>query len=394
MGQLTGGIAHDFNNILQSILGYSQLLRERVKNTGEEKLSHYINEIVSGGERASQLVSKMLTFSRSESEPVRPVCIGDYVENTVSLLKGSLPSSVELNVSIDTSLPAIRIDPIQLEQMLMNLCINARDAMSGMGTLEISVSQISLENNASNIPGLMFASDVKRLDICNCERDAESHRGAFLRVSVRDSGQGMGDIVLGHLFEPFYSTKSKAEGAGMGLAVIHGIMKSMRAHIVVETKNNEGSVFSLFFPVAGEAEAVKNIQPPSLVVDAQAKAGNLLIVDDEASILDFMTVLLEENDYGVTRAVDGQTALELFTNSPGHFDLVLTDHTMPRMSGVELAQELLAIRPELPIIMCSGYSDVVDEDTARLAGIRAYIKKPARAKQMLKLVSETLEKQV
>lgn len=244
VGQLTEGIAHDFKNILAAVLGFSHLARDRIKGRDDEKLEKYLNEVIKGGDRASKLVDEMLIFGRAGVEAAKAISVNDIVMDTMKLLKGMLPSSIEILLYIGEDIPPVLIDPIQLEQMLMNLCINARDAMHEVGTLTIDVQNLAIGADQTEIPSVFPDTKGERIDVCFCQKESPLfHTGDYVELSVMDTGSGVSNEELGHIFEPFYTTKEVGKGTGMGLAMVHGIMQGAKGHIVVETEEDKGMLF-------------------------------------------------------------------------------------------------------------------------------------------------------
>jgi hemerythrin-like metal-binding protein/PAS domain S-box-containing protein len=393
IGQLTGGIAHDFNNILASVLGFAQLARDKVLKMGDDKLRGHIKEIIKAGERGSKLINDMLLFSRTgvsvtKAEPVINN-VNEIVQDSVEFLRVMLPSSIEINVSCGEQISPIQIDPVQLEQMLLNLCINAMHAMHEEGALDIEVQMLQVTEGQGGIPDAMPGNKGERIDVCFCHEElSRQHSDDYVEILVRDTGSGISREKLEHIFEPFYSTKEVGEGTGMGLSTLHGIMQGAKGHIVVETIENKGTLFRLLFKACEAA----NIDEYTIEAEDETSAGNgcILLVDDEAAILDFMGEVLSNNGYEVKKSDNGEEALTMFLEAREEINLVITDQTMPKLTGVNLSKQLLEIRPEIPIILCSGYSKLVDEAQAKAIGIRAYLKKPVDPDQLLKITGELI----
>lgn len=373
IGQLTGGIAHDFNNILASILGYTNLALRRCARLDEPKLTEYMKEVIHGGERARDLIQQMMMYSRSvpseaTSQPLRPL-----VENAIKLLRPMLPASIEIQAQLPVDIPDVMIDPAQFEQIVLNLCINARDAIDGGGSIDLELYQAALS-------GLECASCHKPL------------AGKYVVLSVEDSGDGIDEQIAPLIFDPFYTTKEVGRGTGMGLSTAHGIMHNGGGHILVDSSPGKGATFSLLFPPA-EDIIEKNISsipeqdehgPPAL------KQGMIMVVDDEPSITTYLEELLESKGYRVIALSNVKKALEKFREAKDTVDLLITDQTMPGINGIELAREVLSLRPDLPVILSSGYREMVNEDTIRQQGIRAYFTKPLDEAKLLKKIDELL----
>ena len=375
IGQLTGGIAHDFNNFLTAIIGFTDLARQRLGEAGDEKMAMYLDEVYKAGGRARTLVAQMLAFSRgSEEAEAIALDLMPVLKETLKMLSASLPSSMELVLEAQDTGGRIMADPVQLQQVIMNLCINARDAMQGQGRLRIVLTE---------------RRGLRAL----CGSCHDTAMGDFLELSVSDNGCGIREADLERLFEPFFSTKAVGEGTGMGLAMVHGILHQHGGHIQVESREGEGATFRLLFPLlAEESETPSPRSAGEAAPDAARLAeGRVLVVDDEPAVGHFFAELLRSRGCDSVVMSDSEEALSLFQRDPAAFDLVITDQTMPGMSGAELAEEMLAIRPALPIILCTGYSEHIDEMRARMLGIRRYLTKPIDVMAFLDAVNELLD---
>jgi len=365
IGQLTGGIAHDFNNILASIMGYTNLAQERFAQDNP-KLEEYLDEVYRAGERARDLISQMLAFSRGGTTEARLIAVQPLVKEAMKMLKSTIPSSIDVTTDYQTSLPEILMDPVQMHQLVMNLCINARDAMGGRGKLDIKLRTVNINNN--------------KLKCSACKNQIQ---GQFLELQIRDNGCGIDQAVMDKIFDPFFTTKEVGKGTGMGLSMVHGIMHEQDGHIILSSVQGEGSVFKLLFPVA---EIVKRDEKPTRVENIEkaivpqnktsTNKKHILVVDDERSVAGFLRELFETRGYRVTVEIDSVKALEIFKKDPGKFDLVITDQTMPKLTGAELSKQILSTRSSMPIILCTGYSEVIDENQAFEIGINEYLTKP------------------
>jgi len=373
IGQLTAGIAHDFNNILASIIGYTDLAMTRCVGDGQEKLEEYLGQVYRAGERARDLIQQMLTFSRSGDSKAQPLDPAPLVKETVKMLTATLPASIHLRFDHPADdLPQIRTEPVQLQQLIMNICINARDAMQGKGEL---VVELALRHHQEG----------------ECASCHESINGDYVELLVHDTGQGMDRYVLAHLFEPFFTTKEVGDGTGLGLSMVHGIMHDSHGHIRVDSAPGKGTSFRLLFEPVMSAERPLSETP---AVDAPVLGGEgqrILIVDDEKAILGFMQVWLSRAGYEIQTFDDSRQALAYFRQNPQQVDLMITDQTMPAMTGVELAAEILEMRPELPVILCSGYSEQIDMEMAAVVGIRSFVNKPYDRGPMLATIHELLK---
>ena len=361
IGQLTGGIAHDFNNLLTSIMGYVSLAGERESAIGDRRLAGYLAQAQRSCERARDLIQQMLMFSRGQRGTPRTVVLAPLVEAALESVRPALPSTVQLVADTSAAAPPARVDPLQLEQVLLNLCINARDAIEGVGTVTVAVRPLQAHS-------LACASCRGTMD------------GECVELCVEDTGHGMTREVAERIFEPFFSTKADDKGTGMGLAMVHGIVHEHGGHIVVETEPGRGSRFRVLWPAeASSPEAATSGASQSSGTARQprpALEGTVLVVDDEVAVGEFMRELLETRGLTATFVPGPQAALELVTTAPGRFDVVITDQSMPRMTGVQLAQALQALRADLPVILYSGYGEGLDQPALKAAGIRTVLRKP------------------
>lgn len=373
IGHLTGGIAHDFNNILTGVMGYIVLAEERVRATGDTKLSGYLEHAQRSGQRARDLIQQMLTFSRGQRGEPRPLQLAPLIRETVKLLGATLPSSIEFATCLDNDAPPALLDPVQVEQVLMNLCINARDAMRGSGRIEVRLNEA--------VP-----------DGQTCASCRQPVSGRFVEIGVSDSGSGIAPEVLERMFEPFFSTKEVGKGSGMGLATVHGIVHEHGGHVLVDSGPGQGARFRVLFPPLAGATATstarvaaggKARQGPSL-------SGRVLVVDDDESAGGFMGDLLETWGLASTVLRESPAALAAVRTQPQAFDLVVLDLTMPRMNGLELARRLRALRADLPLILYSGYSEGLSDNQLRAAGVDARVRKPVDTDELLAILRRLL----
>jgi len=370
LGQLTGGIAHDFNNILASILGYTELAILQSEDFFDEKLDEYLIQVQQSGERARDLIGQMLAFGRTSNIKPQATKIDSIVLEVTRLLDSILPSTIQIKLEFDDDIPAVMMDPVQLHQIVMNLCINARDAMDGNGVITIKVLNV-----------------VTQETLCtSCQHKIQ---GAYLELCVEDMGCGVDPTTIARIFEPFYSSKPVDKGTGMGLSVVHGIVHQVRGHILVDSIQDSGTRFSILFPVTEELEthSQTDIVPPRLISE-----GHILVVDDEDSLTKFIAELLDIHGFKVTVASSGSQGFEIYKNNPESFDLVITDQTMPGMTGIELSKNLKQLNNSLPIILCTGYSDLVSSENAHLYGISEFLTKPVSRETLLKTISKLLLK--
>ncbi|HEX9771977.1 MAG TPA: PAS domain S-box protein [Steroidobacteraceae bacterium] len=370
IGQLTGGIAHDFNNLLTSIMGYVVLATERQSGSGDDRLAGYLEQAHRSCERARDLIQQMLMFSRGERGAARPMAAGSLARESLPLLRSSLPQGMHIAVDIDAACPAARLDPLQLEQVLLNLCINARDAVDGSGTLRVGARPRTIDTG-----------------VCTaCRRDVS---GQFVEITVADEGSGMTREVAERIFEPFFSTKEARKGSGMGLAMVHGIVHEHGGHIIVDTAPGLGTRFHVLFPALKES-AVAAPEVAAHRTGRRDLRGSVLVVDDEATVGEFMRELLTSWGLEAASVARPQEAIELFGREPARFDLVITDQSMPRMTGFELARALHGAHPALPVILYTGYSDDLWEPDLALAGIRTLLRKPIDPAALAQALAEHL----
>lgn len=390
IGQLTGGIAHDFNNILASILGFTGLALERHVRDEDVELREYLGEVYHAGERARDLITQMLAFSRGGSNESQRVVLQPLVKEAVKMLRATLPSTIKLSTEFDKDVPAVVLDPVQLHQVVMNLCINARDATGGKGHIDIRVRHIR-DIGRGEQPAQTDASILGVHDTCNsCHADITA--GEYVELSVHDTGTGMNKDQLSRIFQPFFTTKEVGKGSGMGLSMAHGIVHQHGGHILVDSVPGVGTTFRVLFPAADSMPTQdQGIEGTTKRITEKLHSAHILIVDDEISVGRFMGDLFESRGYRVMVMSDAQAALDLFTDNPNAFDLVVTDQTMPELTGVELTQKLLDLRSELPVILCTGHSEQVDEARARELGVRGYLTKPMEANVLLGLAQELLQ---
>lgn len=350
MGTLAGGIAHDFNNILTVIMGYTELALDNIEK--DALLYNHLKKVFQAGTRAKDLVGQILTFSRQDKQEFKPVQLNLIIDEVLKLIRASLPSSIEIVQSIESE-SAVIADPTQMHQVLMNLCTNAGQSMKEGGLLEVKLEDVVLD-----------ADFIKRYP------DLKS--GPHVHLTVQDSGSGMSPEVLDRIFDPFFTTKKKGSGTGLGLSVVHGIVTNHKGTIIVYSKPGKGTTFHVYLPVSdlnAEIESRKNIPVPK-------GTEKILFVDDEKELADYGKDMLESLGYKVTSRTSSLEALELFKARRNDFDLIITDMSMPNMDGDELAREILAVRPEIPIILCSGYNSKLNEKEVLAMGIRAYFLKP------------------
>ena len=355
IGTLAGGIAHDFNNILSAILGYSQLFMTEIPE--DSPLYPYLKQILKAGERARDLVKQILTFSRQgEAEPI-PLQPHLIVKEAIKLLRSTIPTTIDIKQHVFPDTGMILADPTQVHQVVMNLCTNAYQAMLDNG----GALDITLKN----------ADVAKKDEVLTVTTELKA--GPYVRLTVKDTGSGINPLVLEHIFDPYFTTKEKGRGTGLGLAVVHGIVGNCKGTIRVESEEGKGTTFDVFFPRLEKATQEKEEGSEAPV---EGGSERILMVDDEAPIVNLGKQMLEKLGYHVETDTDSLQALKRFKNAPDAFDLLITDMAMPNMSGKDLAVEFKKIRPDFPVIVCSGFSDLIDEERAKELGVQGFLMKP------------------
>jgi nitrogen-specific signal transduction histidine kinase/ActR/RegA family two-component response regulator len=368
IGTLAGGIAHDFNNILAPIIGYTELSLNMVSQ--DPRLSHNMRQVLLSANRAKDLVRQILTFSRKTERGNKPVQVSLIIKEALKLLRSSLPSTIDIRQSVhpDAVQSTTMADPTQIHQVLMNLCTNAGHAMRAKGgTLSITL------DNVENGPGVG-------------RETPDMGPGPYLKLSVADTGHGMDEAVRQRIFDPYFTTKGPDEGTGLGLAVVYGIVKNLSGAIAVSSKPGEGAVFDVYLPRA------QTIRAPSTGLPALLPTGHgrVLVVDDEKSIVDMIMDMLDTLGYEAVPRYSSPDALEAFRARPESFDLVITDMTMPHLTGIDLARQILMIRPHIPIILCTGFSEALDENKIKRLGIKKLLMKPVSMRDLAVTVNKIL----
>jgi PAS domain S-box-containing protein len=367
IGTLAGGIAHDFNNILAAIMGYTEMALYDVPegNPGRRNLE----QVLKAGYRGKDLVKQIITFSRRSEQERRPMRVNPIVKEALKLLRASLPTTIDIRQNIEARSGMVLADPTQIHQVLMNLCGNAAYAMREEGgVLEVSLADVVFDSvDAAPYPDL--------------------NPGPYLKLTVSDTGHGIGRAVMERIFDPFFTTKRPGEGTGMGLAVVHGIVKGYGGAIVVDSEPGKGSTFEIFLP------RIEGVFPSEADSDAPMPTGNehILFVDDEEDLVDMVQQMLERLGYSVVAKTNSLEALEVFKAQADQFALVITDQTMPHMTGADLAQELMRIRPDIPIILCTGFSEVISVEQAKALGIRDFVMKPFATREIAEITRHVLD---
>jgi two-component system, cell cycle sensor histidine kinase and response regulator CckA len=367
IGQLAGGVAHDFNNLLQVITGYSEFVLAQLSKVNPMRSN--IEEIKNAGEQAASLTRQLLAFSRRQMLQQQIISVNDIVYNMGKMLKRLIGEDIELIVSLSPDIMTVKADQSQIEQVIMNLVINARDAMPDGGELIIKTKNVIIDEAQSLVI-------------------PESQPGEYVYISISDNGIGMGKEIIEHIFEPFFSTK-KTLGTGLGLSVVYGIVKQHEGWINVESEPNRGSIFKIFLPAINARPEAEIEETPPII-----ESGNnerILLIEDEPKVLEFISTILEESGYIVLQASNVKEAIEIFEREGGNFDLVFSDVVLPDTSGVQLAEMLHATNPSLRILLSSGYSDQKSQwETIQEKGYH-FIQKPYKITDLLKVIKEIMK---
>ncbi|MGD9008818.1 MAG: transporter substrate-binding domain-containing protein, partial [Desulfobacteraceae bacterium] len=369
IGTMAGGIAHDFNNILMPILGYAEMTKLTLAPVSEG--SKYLDHIINAGNRAKDLIKQILTFSRQTGLDSEPVNLKSLVKETLRLMRSSLPLAVEIREFIDPNAGDIMGNPTQIHQLLMNLCTNARHAMHEHGgILTVSVDEVRHPD------GAVLEGDPLEA-------------GTYIRLRISDTGQGIQESIKSRILEPYFTTKSPDEGTGLGLSVVHGIVKKHGGHLTFSSEVNKGTTFQILFPKQSAATAEETVEPEQI---AQGGTEHIWVLDDDNVIAQMMQRMLQSLGYGARAFTRSDQLIGEFKKNGERVDLVITDMTMPNLTGVELARQLIDLRADIPIILCSGFNETIDEARAKEIGIREYLMKPVDMKELAGVVRKVLDK--
>jgi PAS domain S-box-containing protein len=370
IGTLAGGIAHDFNNILTPIIGYTEMAMMTLPPA--DPIQNNLEEVLKASNRAKELVKQILTFSRQTEHEVKPIRLIPLLKEVTQLLRGSILSNIELLLNIQTERDIVKADPTQIHQVIMNLCTNAIHAMKDKGgVLEISVKQLLVDGRTHG--------PLARLRF-----------GAYVEITVRDSGHGMDRAVLERIFEPFFTTKRSGEGTGMGLAVVHGIISSLQGTITVESEIGKGTTFHVVLPLLEQAADQSDVKTPEIPRGTE----RILFVDDELGITTMASQMLTSLGYKVVTSMRPYDALTFFREDPSRFDLIITDQIMPGLTGMDLIHEIHALRPDIPSLICTGFSRNVDDRDLLHAGVQEVLMKPLVLRQLAEAIRRALESSI
>ncbi len=366
IGTLAGGIAHDFNNILGAIVGFTEMAIDDVPD--RPLVGKNLKNVLKSAMRARDLVKQILSFSRKTNHAKTLLSLSPIIDETVQLLRASIPVTIEIRVTITTTSDTVLAAPTEVQQVLMNLATNASLAMQGTGILEIGLADF----------GFVPDSPVPGLDVTP---------GEFIQLTVKDTGTGMSPQVIKRIFEPFFTTRGAGEGTGMGLAMVYGIVKDLQGTITVESEPGVGSTFRVLLPKAMTGTVTEVAEMPHIPGGDE----RILLVDDEEMLVEWGRAVLSRLGYMVTAVTDSVEALNIFSADPTLFDLVITDQTISRLTGADLAKELLAIRGDIPVILCTGHSETVSPEEAKEIGIRAFLVKPLTRRELAGAVRRPLD---
>jgi len=367
IGTLAGGIAHDFNNVLSVIIGYAELTLDKVR--GDDNLMSNMKRILQASDRAKNMVQQILTFSRKEKGEKTPLYMWKIMNETVKFLRASIPTTIDIKVDIVRSNTRVFGDSTQLSRVLMNLATNAIHALREKGgEIEIKLNDVEIEENQETI-------NLKR--------------GKYQLLTVKDNGCGMSKEVLNKIFEPYFTTKKVGEGTGMGLAVVHGIIKNHGGSIFVESEEGVGTKFKIYLPVTNEGFVSDNEDKYGLIC---GKGEKILYIDDEIELIELGKKILSKLEYNVFAYSNSLEALEAFKKSPYSFDLIITDMTMPKLTGLELAEKIRNINKDIPIILNTGYIDSINKHNLKDYGINAVITKPLNTRNIGEIIQNVLNK--
>jgi nitrogen-specific signal transduction histidine kinase/CheY-like chemotaxis protein len=367
IGTLAGGIAHDFNNILMPIIVNTELALTDVPE--DSPIRSNLQEVITAGHRAKDLVKQILAFARQAEQRPISLKMTPIVKEVLKFLRAALPTTIDIRQDLNGNGDTVFADPIQIHQVLMNICTNAAHSMRDKGgVMKVSLRPIDLKAHGS-------------------DEHPDLTPGPYVELSVSDTGHGMESAVMRHIFDPFFTTKPPDQGSGLGLAVVHGIIQHCGGAITVQSDPEKGSTFRIFLPRIDAQVAPETALASALPTGKE----RILLVDDEKVIVDALGRMLRRLGYEVFATASGVEALQAFCRKPGRFDLVITDRTMPNITGEELAREVLRVRPDMPVILFTGSSERMAEERAKAVGVRAYLMKPVVMREMAETIRRVLD---
>lgn len=363
IGKLAGGIAHDFNNILYPILGFTQMSKDDLPK--DHPVQENLQDVLDGAKRARDLVKRILMFSRQKEQTLKPTQLKPVIEESLKLLRSSIPVNIQIQTQFYDGIDHVLCDETEIHEIMMNLCTNAYHAIEDIDGL------IKIELDKAKPP--------LKLDLLEEK---------YLCLSIQDNGIGITPEIKQKIFDPYFTTKEIGKGSGLGLSVVHGIVKNYKGEIQVESQLGKGTIFNIFLPITTKSAEFSKVQKdePSFV-----GAEKILFVDDEKSIVKLVTRVFERAGYDITGEQDSFKAFDMFKADPERYDLIITDMAMPGLLGSDLAQKILNIRPDIPIILCSGYSEKLEREKAKLLNVKAFIDKPILVKDLTAKVREILD---
>ena len=368
IGTLAGGIAHDFNNLLYIISGNAELALEDIPEWNPAHTN--LEEIKSATLKAAGIAKQLLNFSRKTDQEMKPIGVVTVIKDALKFLRSTIPTTIDIRKHLPDTDITILGDPIQINQVMMNFCINASQAMESTGgILEIIVETVSLDEEAADSYPDLTAGD-------------------YLKITVNDTGPGIEPEIIERIFDPYFTTKEMGKGSGMGLSIVHGIVQNHSGAISVDSKLGKGTTFSLLFPAVDEKPKIE----PETINEIPRGHETILFVDDEKSIANMAQKMLKHLGYKVETSLNPLQALDLFKSKPEYFDLVITDMTMPQMTGAKLSEKLIEIRFNIPVIICTGHSSLIDEEKAKQFGIAGYVMKPVSMSIIAKTIRKVLDK--
>ena len=368
IGTLAGGIAHDFNNILFPIIGYTEMAIGDAPDDGP--LLRYLEETLMAANRAKELVQQILTFSRQSHQDQMPLRVQSIIKEVSKLLRSSLPATIEIQLTGDNDCGQVLADPSQIHQIIMNLATNAYHAMrENGGVLSIKLCELEIKDG-------------------DYHQFPEVNPGLFVELTVSDTGHGMDRSVIDRIYDPYFTTKKSGEGSGLGLSVVHGIVKDCNGYIAVDSEPGRGSTFRVYLPKIAADEPVER---KACIKDLPMGSETVLLVDDEDQIVNLEKQILERLGYQVVACTSSLDAFAAFQKSPKAFDLVITDQTMPKLTGMELANKILKIRPDTPIILSTGFTEISTEQKAKLEGISEFVRKPVVMADLARAIRKVLK---
>ncbi len=368
VGTLAGGIAHDFNNILTAIIGFCQLAKRMVAE--DSPAIQALENTLTASFRAKDLVKQLLSFSRRSPQEKAPLVLTPIIKEIAKLLRATIPASIEINAQVAAELHPVLADPAQIHQLIMNLCANSAQAMENGGVLTIRAGNTELDSNE-----VLASPDLKP--------------GAYVSLSVSDTGPGIDPEIVSRIFDPFFTTKDLDKGTGLGLSVVHGIVKSHHGEIRLESEPGRGTAFTVLLPAHSKTAAMDEKKEEKKTRHGSGE--HILFVDDEEAIALLAEANLKNFGFMVTAVNSSIQGLELFRKTPKLFDLVVTDLAMPQMNGDRLAKEILALRPDIPVILCTGYDKNIGVENAMQAGVRQVLQKPYSPEELADHIHQVLD---